>query len=719
MKFGGTFLKLCFAVFAAGIPILAKAQLFNLVTHTSGTQIINGIPVTVVPINSPTTGTWCCVSPYHIGHSANNAYKFIFDVPVKHIRTTVSAIDSGERISYIINGTQYLLTSGNITSFSCSSCTSATSAFVTIVSGNLTSNTPVPLGGSTATVNITSTVPIDSIRVQHLNVPINGCLFNFYFGNDTSVHVKKPFYDTSLCRNDSLKLKYLVAGSFRTNNLFTAQLSDSTGNFTNALTIGTKNDSLSDTINCKIPANMPIGSGYRIRILASNPADTSIDNGKNIQIKPLPTFTVTSNSPVCLGATLYLSGSSSTGGLGWSWAGSGSFSSSSQNPSRSNMTVAEAGKYITTATLNGCSAKDSLNVTVNPVTPTPTAGSNSPVCVGGSINLTASAVTGATYSWTGPNGFGSTQQNPVRSNVTSLDAGTYSVTVTVNGCVSPSAGTTTVAVNTGPSVSAYVNPGDTICIGDTAKFVALPFNAGSSPTYQWYRNGNLIPGATMTPYATNNIADGDVFYALMTAGTACNTPIQSNSIKMTVLQKTGPTSVKITVAPDSVVWAGLQLTFTALPVNCRKPQYQWKRNGVDIVGGTVNPLPANHLSNGDKISCVVTCYCGDPGVATSNTITMSVDTKVSAVKQGESDIIVYPNPTTGELFINYSTPLPPPAGDTRAELRNLFGQIVLKQDLSLMPYPLQLNISNLPTGTYMLQLQSADGYRMNVKVVKE
>ncbi|MGE4541293.1 MAG: immunoglobulin domain-containing protein, partial [Bacteroidales bacterium] len=56
----------------------------------------------------------------------------------------------------------------------------------------------------------------------------------------------------------------------------------------------------------------------------------------------------------------------------------------------------------------------------------PPIGSNSPVCVGETLQLYADNVSGASYSWTGPNGFTSNQQNPVINNVTMAAAGTYS-----------------------------------------------------------------------------------------------------------------------------------------------------------------------------------------------------------------------------------------------------------------------------------------------------
>lgn len=64
------------------------------------------------------------------------------------------------------------------------------------------------------------------------------------------------------------------------------------------------------------------------------------------------------------------------------------------------------------------------------------AGSNAPVCAGASLNLTASTVAGATYSWTGPNGFTSAQQNPALI-YSAAYAGTYTVQVTIPGCAVP------------------------------------------------------------------------------------------------------------------------------------------------------------------------------------------------------------------------------------------------------------------------------------------
>ena len=58
------------------------------------------------------------------------------------------------------------------------------------------------------------------------------------------------------------------------------------------------------------------------------------------------------------------------------------------------------------------------------------------------LNLTASTVPGATYTWTGPNGFNLTNQNPTIEAATTINSGVFSVTASAGGCTSTAAVTT-------------------------------------------------------------------------------------------------------------------------------------------------------------------------------------------------------------------------------------------------------------------------------------
>ncbi|WP_137757817.1 LamG-like jellyroll fold domain-containing protein [Pontibacter sp. SGAir0037] len=80
--------------------------------------------------------------------------------------------------------------------------------------------------------------------------------------------------------------------------------------------------------------------------------------------------------------------------------------------------------------------------------------SNSPVCAGSTIRLSAPGISGAAYTWTGPNGFTSSAQNPTIASSTYTHAGTYTLIVTVNGCASDPAYTTVVI----DCPAAYSNP---------------------------------------------------------------------------------------------------------------------------------------------------------------------------------------------------------------------------------------------------------------------
>ena len=118
--------------------------------------------------------------------------------------------------------------------------------------------------------------------------------------------------------------------------------------------------------------------------------------------------------------------------------------------------ITAAASYQYRVYVTNCAASNATSnpatLTVNQVPATPTASNNGPLCVGSTLNLTTPAVVGAIYTWTGPNSFSSALQNPGIAGITLSDAGTYNVTITLNGCESTS-GSTTVVVNPVPGVT--------------------------------------------------------------------------------------------------------------------------------------------------------------------------------------------------------------------------------------------------------------------------
>jgi len=97
----------------------------------------------------------------------------------------------------------------------------------------------------------------------------------------------------------------------------------------------------------------------------------------------------------------------------------------------------------------------------------PLTSSNSPLCVGQTLELYAETINNASYYWSGPNNFISTQQNPTIQNVQLSHAGMYSCVITVNNSSSDPS-TANVVVNPTPTPNFSFNP---TCFGDTTFFV--------------------------------------------------------------------------------------------------------------------------------------------------------------------------------------------------------------------------------------------------------
>src|SRR5207248_1568568 len=142
------------------------------------------------------------------------------------------------------------------------------------------------------------------------------------------------------------------------------------------------------------------------------------------------TPTASNGGPYCTGDTVSLS-TPTVAGASYAWTGPGGYTSSLQNPT---IPSGVAGTYSVIVAVSGCpSAAGSTTVVVNATPATPTATNGGPYCTGDTVSLSTPTVAGASYAWTGPGGYTSTQQNPTIANGA---AGTYNVIVTVSGCPS-------------------------------------------------------------------------------------------------------------------------------------------------------------------------------------------------------------------------------------------------------------------------------------------
>ena len=183
----------------------------------------------------------------------------------------------------------------------------------------------------------------------------------------------------------------------------------------------------------------------------------------------------------------------------------------------------------------GCDSTVSTNLTINPEPTAPMAGNNSPICIGSTLGLTSNTVAGAIYSWTGPDGFTSSAEDPtVSGNATIAMSGTYSITVTIAGCTSLP-GTTSVIVNPLP---ANVNAGtDATILSGT--FITLTASGGG--TYLW-STGDTANSIIVSPTVTT-----DYCVTVMDA----NSCSDSNCVRITVEIPCGTLFIPLAFSPNA------------------------------------------------------------------------------------------------------------------------------------------------------------------------
>lgn len=185
-----------------------------------------------------------------------------------------------------------------------------------------------------------------------------------------------------LCGNASFLVPYSINGTFNAGNVFTAELSDASGNFSAAVSIGTLSSTNAGSIPVTIPPSTPAGSGYRIRVSGSNPITTGADNGADLVVFASPSVSCSVINPESYpGANDGSVNVSATGGTP-PYTGTGTFSGLA------------AGTYTYVITdAGGCSASCQTTVGSGCIPSTPGLAiipSDTAICLGSSVTLSVS-----------------------------------------------------------------------------------------------------------------------------------------------------------------------------------------------------------------------------------------------------------------------------------------------------------------------------------------
>lgn len=227
------------------------------------------------------------------------------------------------------------------------------------------------------------------------------------------------------------------------------------------------------------------------------------------------------------------------------------------------------------------------------ITPSSAAASLTQVCSGSieTIALTAFGGSGSEIHWYSGScggtliGSGTDIEIPAPQQTT-----TYYVRWETPGCGVSECKSVTISVL--PMVQPAVNivaSKTVICENESVTFTATPLYGGSSPVYQWYKNGNLI-GDNAPIYSGEGWQPGDQVHCVLTSNAQCASPIQttSNSISLTVNPLVIPALRIGASSTEACQGSTVNFSITEISGQGTNPQYQWFVNGSPASGATGN-----------------------------------------------------------------------------------------------------------------------------------
>ncbi|MCX7745215.1 MAG: gliding motility-associated C-terminal domain-containing protein, partial [Flavobacteriales bacterium] len=237
----------------------------------------------------------------------------------------------------------------------------------------------------------------------------------------------------------------------------------------------------------------------------------------NITVLETPTASASYNQPVCENGVLNLQGNLPSSSVSYTvgWIGPNNYSSSQAISTISPASSSLNGVYwYHIQYANGCQDSSSVNVIITPQPEISNAMVTDASCFNsnnGSIDL--SITSSATYNVTWSNGAST-------DDINNLNAGTYTVTVSVNGVCSASA---TYIVNSPQPVDLYLKDATQPNCGTNNGRIILGVTGGESPfTFTWQPN-------VSTDSVANQVGEGQ-YYIMLTDDNGCSDTLSVNLI---------------------------------------------------------------------------------------------------------------------------------------------------------------------------------------------
>ncbi|MGD0710707.1 MAG: PKD domain-containing protein [Bacteroidales bacterium] len=341
-------------------------------------------------------------------------------------------------------------------------------------SGGLGTANPLPVTPtSTTTYNVTGTNASGCTGASTITINVN------------PLPVANAGTNQIICQGQNVNLTASGGGTYLWSNTFTTQSINISPTITTTYTV-----TVTSTSGCTADADV------------------------TVSVNTLPHANAGPDQSICTGNSANLNAS---GGNTYAWSPVTGLSNSTISNPVANPTTTTS--YIVTVTdLNGCSAKDTMVLTVNPLL-TVSAGANQAICTGQSASLNATG--GINYIWSPSTGLSNSAiANPIASPTVTT---TYTVTVAdLHGC----SNTGDVVITVNPIPTSSFTATSPLCAGQSSSTIVYTGSGTAGASYFWdFPGGTVISGSGQGPYQVSWSTPSTYNINLTVVENGCTSPV--------------------------------------------------------------------------------------------------------------------------------------------------------------------------------------------------
>lgn len=544
---------------------------------------------------------------------------------------------------------------------------------------------------------------------------------DFVFPSEPASIRLNTLADSSFCPGERFQVEFTPSGVFRAGNYFKLQLSNASGSFASPITLGDSINQAPYRISATAPATFAAGSGYRLRIVSTNPRASS--NEANVRLVATPSAPAVIPVEVCQNGTPPVLLPTA---LNLTWYRSDTASVGTTNrPVISTAVARDTTLFVSQAVLGCPSPRVALRVSVLPLARLSLGGTPT-IFLGEQADLRLSFTGKPPYTYQLTNNLQGTATKDTTLKVSPAQTTTYKVVQISNSCGAGRAGSP-------DSLRVQVLRPSITTLG----FSPLSLCPGRSFTVRFRVNGRFTAGTTYalqiapvpdsnTPATFRELVSTSTSDSLITAAipdttrpgnffvrvVARNPLLSVNGTNApTILNLTSPPTASITSAgttifggettPITINFTGTgPWNFSYREVNDNSPGTVYSATALstpyDLV---VRPLKTTIYS-----LTSVSNACGT-GPTTESNVTIRVIPLLSAPNPvSDFSVEVFPLPTSANLTLRvgeYASTAP-----IQWKLYNILGQVVMQNET--YEKVSELSLVDQPNGLYLLRIKLGD-----------